>query len=96
MTFRTLETASEHDGADMVEIFIDDNPVRARRGQNLAALMLTGTAGTFRASPVDGSARAPFCMMGSCFECLVEIDGLSNCQACLTPVRPGMRVRRQL
>jgi predicted molibdopterin-dependent oxidoreductase YjgC len=34
-------------------------------------------------------------MIGHCFECLVEIDGVGNRQACLTLVREGMRVRRQ-
>jgi predicted molibdopterin-dependent oxidoreductase YjgC len=34
-------------------------------------------------------------MMGVCFECLVEVDGQANCQACLLPVRAGMRVLRQ-
>jgi predicted molibdopterin-dependent oxidoreductase YjgC len=34
-------------------------------------------------------------MMGVCFECLVEIDGRPNQQACMTRVREGMRVRRQ-
>jgi len=33
--------------------------------------------------------------MGVCFECLIEIDGMPNRQACLTPVREGMVVRRQ-
>jgi NADH dehydrogenase/NADH:ubiquinone oxidoreductase subunit G len=32
-------------------------------------------------------------MMGVCFECLVEVDGVSNVQGCMTPVRDGMRVR---
>jgi D-hydroxyproline dehydrogenase subunit gamma len=34
-------------------------------------------------------------MMGICFECLMEIDGVGNRQACLTPITEGMRVRRQ-
>ena len=33
--------------------------------------------------------------MGVCFECLVEIDGLLNRQACLEPVYEGMHVKRQ-
>ncbi len=33
--------------------------------------------------------------MGVCFDCLVEIDGVANCQACMTEVRDGMRVKRQ-
>ena len=32
--------------------------------------------------------------MGICFECLVTIDGESDRQACLEPVRDGMRVDR--
>jgi NADH dehydrogenase/NADH:ubiquinone oxidoreductase subunit G len=34
-------------------------------------------------------------MMGVCFECLVEIDGVPNQQACMTPVRSGMRIKLQ-
>jgi NADH dehydrogenase/NADH:ubiquinone oxidoreductase subunit G len=34
-------------------------------------------------------------MMGVCFECLVTIDDVGNRQACLIPVRDGMRVETQ-
>jgi predicted molibdopterin-dependent oxidoreductase YjgC len=34
-------------------------------------------------------------MMGVCFDCLMEIDGEANQQACMTTVRDGMRVARQ-
>ena len=33
--------------------------------------------------------------MGSCFECLVQIDGQPNQQACMVPVRDGMQVQLQ-
>ncbi len=33
-------------------------------------------------------------MMGVCFECLVEMYGVSNKQACMLEVTPGMRVRQ--
>ncbi|MEZ5620583.1 MAG: (2Fe-2S)-binding protein [Burkholderiaceae bacterium] len=36
--------------------------------------------------------RAPMCLMGVCFDCLVEIDGRPNVQACMVEVREGMRV----
>ena len=64
-------------------------------GRNLAAALLAANAGHTRTTPVSGAKRAPFCMMGTCFECLVEIDGLPNQQACMIRVREGMRVRRQ-
>jgi predicted molibdopterin-dependent oxidoreductase YjgC len=34
-------------------------------------------------------------MMGVCFECLVAIDGVGSRQACLVPVRDGMRIETQ-
>ena len=34
-------------------------------------------------------------MMGVCFECLVEIDGVANRQACLVAVEAGMKIRSQ-
>ena len=33
--------------------------------------------------------------MGACFECLVEIDGQPNRQACMTRVAPGMQIATQ-
>jgi hypothetical protein len=43
-----------------------------------------------------GRLRTPFCNMGVCFDCLVEVqdvpNGSSRVRACLTPVRAGMRV----
>ena len=59
-----------------------------------AALLLCGYR-YCRSTPVSGAWRAPYCMMGVCFDCLVEIDGVPNQQACLTTVRDGMVVRWQ-
>lgn len=46
-------------------------------------------------SPISGTRRAPYCMMGVCFECLAEVDGQGSTQTCLVIVRDGMQVRRQ-
>ena len=45
-----------------------------------------------RRTAVAGAARAPYCLMGICFECLVAIDGVGNRQACMVVVRDGMRI----
>jgi hypothetical protein len=34
-------------------------------------------------------------MMGACFECLVQIDGVPSRQSCMVTVRDGMRIRSQ-
>jgi predicted molibdopterin-dependent oxidoreductase YjgC len=67
----------------------------AYRGDTVAAALLAGDHWQFRTTPVSGAPRGPFCMMGVCFECLVEIDGVANRQACMTEVRDGMRIKRQ-
>ncbi|NKB63567.1 MAG: hypothetical protein GKR95_16110 [Gammaproteobacteria bacterium] len=41
---------------------------------------------------ISEAPRGPYCMMGVCFECLVEIDGKRNQQACQIEVQPGMSV----
>lgn len=67
----------------------------ARPGDMVATALLAAGETGLRATPVSAAPRAPYCMMGVCFDCLMEIDGVGNRQACLTPVAPGMQVRRQ-
>lgn len=84
-----------HDpGPQAVTIFIDGRPVRAEIGESVAAVLLRQQEGWSRTTPVSGTPRAPYCMMGVCFECLVEIDGQGSVQSCLTPVAAGMRIAR--
>lgn len=85
-----------HDpGASAVTIHIDGSPVAAEAGESLAAVLLRQPEGWSRTTPVTQSPRSPYCMMGVCFECLVEVEGLGSVQGCLTPVRDGMNVTRQ-
>src|ERR1700742_1359800 len=81
--------------ATNVAICFNDQPLSVPGGCSVAAALLAAGVSRFRATPVSGAPRGPFCMMGACFECLVEIDGRSNVQTCMTPVRDGMQVRRQ-
>lgn len=60
---------------------------------SVAAALLASGALACRTTPVSGAQRGPFCMMGVCFDCLVEIDDVPNVQACMTRVHEGMRVR---
>ncbi len=78
-----------------VTIEVDGRPVAAAPGDSVAAAMFAAGISAFRDAPVDGGPRGPWCAMGVCFECLVEIDGEPNRQACMTPVREGLRVARR-
>ena len=79
-----------------VPITVDGKPVAARGGDTVAAALLAAGIDHCRTTPVTGAPRAPYCMMGVCFECLVTIDGVGSRQACLVPVRAGMAVETQL
>ena len=78
-----------------VTISVDGDRVAARAGDTVAAALLAHGTSHIRTTPVTGAPRAPYCMMGVCFDCLVTIDDVGNRQACLIPVRDGMRVETQ-
>jgi hypothetical protein len=85
-----------HDpGVNGVTIYIDDAPIAAEAGESIAAVLLRQTTIWSRTTPVTKAKRAPYCMMGVCFDCLAEVDGIASVQTCLTTVREGMRVARQ-
>lgn len=76
----------------MLEIFVDGRAVQARAGESVAIALLNAGVVPFRRTPVSGQARAPLCLMGVCFECLVVVDGTHNVQSCMVEVRQGMKV----
>jgi len=82
--------------SETVTITFDDEALRVPAGISVAAALLVGGVHDFRSSVVGQVPRAPYCMMGVCFECLVEVDGVPARQSCLVPVQDGMQVRRQI
>jgi predicted molibdopterin-dependent oxidoreductase YjgC len=81
--------------AQAVTLRIDGRSIGARTGDSVAAALLAAGIVTCRTTPVGEAPRAPYCMMGVCFDCLVEIDGMGSRQACLVRVRDGMRIETQ-
>lgn len=78
-----------------VRIFIDGEAFEARAGESVAAALLACGRDHCRTTAVSETPRAPYCMMGVCFDCLLKIDGVSNRQGCLVSVREGMRIEIQ-
>jgi len=76
----------------VVTITVDGQRVAAQEGDSVAAALLAAGLTPTRLTPVSGAPRAPYCMMGVCFECIVTIDGVANRQGCLVPVREAMQV----
>jgi D-hydroxyproline dehydrogenase subunit gamma len=79
-----------------VAITVDGKVISARTGDTVAAALLLAGIDHCRTTPVSGAPRAPYCLMGVCFDCLVTIDGVGSRQGCLVPVHEGMAVATQL
>jgi predicted molibdopterin-dependent oxidoreductase YjgC len=78
-----------------IHLILDGRGISAVEGDTVAAALLqTGIAST-RTTPKRAQPRAPYCLMGACFDCLMTIDGVANRQACLVTVKNGMSVERQ-
>lgn len=90
--FRKLHNPGETE----LTVYIDDVAVPAEAGESAAAVLLRQEACWARLTPVKETKRAPYCMMGVCFDCLAEVDGVGSVQTCLTTVEDGMRIVRQL
>ncbi|MBM3601533.1 MAG: (2Fe-2S)-binding protein [Alphaproteobacteria bacterium] len=83
-----------HKDSETLTITIDDVAMTLPAGSTVAAALLASGNMVCRKTPVSGADRAPYCLMGVCFDCLVEINGEPNQQACMVVVRPGMAVKR--
>src|ERR1041385_360540 len=78
-----------------IAVEVEGGTVYVPDGASAAAAVLLAGLQSLRDTPVAGNPRAPYCMMGVCFDCLAEIDGGHNRRSCMTAARPGMRIRRQ-
>ena len=89
--FRSISAATDA----FIDVEFDGHPLAVLGQRSVAAALLAAGVSRFRSTPVSGSPRAPYCMMGVCFECLLEINGVANLQACLVQVEPGMKICSQ-
>jgi len=92
--FRPIADLAKDRGGELHFTF-DGRPMTARAGDTVAAALLTNGIVACRETPVSDTPRAPYCLMGVCFDCLVVIDGVGNRQGCLIPLIEGMRIETQ-
>ena len=81
----------------------DGVPIEAYPGETLAAALIANDVRGFRRD-LRGELRGPYCNMGTCFECVLEVrdraaTGSSaagawyTVRACLTRVQAGLEAR---
>jgi len=84
------------DNRKTVSIDFEGTRLSVPAGITVAAAVMGYTGENYiRRSPAGGEKRAPFCFMGVCHECLIEIDGIPDQQACIIEVKDGMHIKRQ-
>lgn len=86
---------SDAEGGTRLSFTFDGRPLTGRAGDTVAVSLLANGIVACRETPVSDTPRAPYCLMGVCFDCLVVIDGVGNRQGCLVPLRDGMRIETQ-
>lgn len=82
---------SEKNGDEEFSFQFRGKSILARPGDTVAAALLAAGEFHFRNTPVSGESRGPFCMLGACFECPIDLDG-ETVQACMTPAMPDLEI----
>jgi D-hydroxyproline dehydrogenase subunit gamma len=77
---------------DSITLSINGQQVSVPAGTVVASAIATTNHVKFRKS-IQGTARAPLCGMGICFECRVTINGAPHQRSCNVLCAPGMEVR---
>lgn len=76
--------------SDHVLVRFEGQDLSLPLGENLAGALLVAGVMPFRHACLR-RPRGPFCMMGACFDCLVQIDGMTV-QACMLQVTKGLEI----
>ena len=77
--------------ADTVTVNVNGRAIAVPAGATVAVAILL--AGEACRTSVSGQPRAPFCGMGTCFECRVEIDSVKQIRSCQIVCQPKMEIR---
>jgi D-hydroxyproline dehydrogenase subunit gamma len=76
----------------VVPVTVDGRSLALPEGEMLAAALLAAGVLAFHQSALAGAPRGPFCVMGSCFQCIAEVDGRPHQRTCRLRVRAGMAI----
>ena len=81
---------------ETITIYLDGETLQVNTGLSVAAVLLSHSHHFNRTTPISGKKRAPFCMMGVCYDCLMIINGQPNQRSCSIQVQEGMVIEKQV
>ncbi len=80
---------------DDVTIYFEGEAIRARAGEPIMSALVAAGVGVFRYTK-KGSPRRMFCGIGRCTDCIMNVNGVPGVRTCVTEVREGMKIERQI
>lgn len=84
--------------ADRTQTFnfeFEGKQIEAREGDSVASALYRAGRRIFTRSFKYHRPRGLLCAAGKCPNCLMDVDNTPNVRTCITPAKPGMRVRHQ-
>ena len=75
-----------------VKIIVNDETIEAFEGECLSVVLFITNKKNLRTSPKLKENRGMFCMMGSCQECVVLLDG-KKVTSCNIFIKDGMEIK---
>jgi predicted molibdopterin-dependent oxidoreductase YjgC len=67
-----------------------------KEGDTIASALIANGIKVFSHSINLGRPRGFYCAIGNCASCNMVVDGKPNIRTCITPLKAGMEIRRQV
>src|SRR5260370_27657393 len=88
-------SALDRDKQETIRISLDGDAIDAQQGDTIAAALLRAGVTTFTRSIKYHRPRGPFCLQGTCGQCLMRVDGVPSLPACKERAQESMICERQ-
>lgn len=89
---KDLREKNVYDRGKLVKIYFNGKKILAYEGENLASALHASNKKILRFSPNLNMPRGVFCLIGSCQECLLLVNGKRKL-ACLTYIKENMLIK---
>ncbi|WP_200546658.1 FAD-dependent oxidoreductase [Erwinia sp. S38] len=86
-----LKSQDISQSAETRTIWFDGQAIQALASETIAAALARSNIVALREN-TQGEKRGLWCGMGSCYECVVEVDGKGSQRSCMTLVEQGMQI----
>lgn len=80
----------------LVKFYFEGKELKGYEGEPIAVALIANGIKVFRITEKMRRPRGFFCAVGKCSSCLMTVDSKPNVMVCVEPLKPGMRVEKQI